>query len=85
MDYKAKLDNEYTRIVQPLENSTIKSNTINGMIAYMELMGEAMTTFADTMNKHHKELVTAYPEKKEEIEKYIHQLKNKMISSYKPK
>lgn len=44
-----------------------------------------MDDFAVSMNKHYADVQINGPDKKEETGEYIHELKNKLVSTYKPK
>ncbi|MGI8598902.1 MAG: hypothetical protein ACR2KB_06570 [Chitinophagaceae bacterium] len=85
MDYKEQIQKSYNRIVEPLKSYSGETNTIDGMLDYMQLFGEVMLDFASTMNNHYQQLTNIQPGKSKEIENYINQLKSKLIKNYKPK
>jgi hypothetical protein len=55
------------------------------MIEYIKEIGEAIKEFAEKVSEKGSELLAKYPDKKEEIKKYISELKDKLISTYKHK
>jgi hypothetical protein len=87
MDFKNKLDEVYKDVVHRLENfkSSHAQGTLNRMIDYMKEIGEALKEFAEKVAHKGSELMEKYPDKKEEIKKYISELKDKLISTYKHK
>jgi len=85
MENKRILNALYDEIVAPLENYTDKTNTVDGMMSYAIIFHEVIINFTEKMNKNYVEMISKSPDKKEEINDYITELHNKLISTYKPK
>ena len=87
MDFKNKLDEVYNDVVRRLDNfnSTHTKGTLSRMVDYFKAIGDTMHDFAEKFSDKGTELMNKYPDKKEEIKKYISELKDKLISTYKPK
>ena len=87
MSFKSKLDDVYNDVVKRLENfrSSHPKGSLHRITEYFKEIGETMKDFAEKFTHAATELIQKYPEKKEEIINYIKELKDKLISTYKPK
>jgi len=87
MSFKSQLDEVYNDVVKRLENfrSSHPKASLHGITEYFKELGETMKVFAEKVSHSAKELIEKYPDKKEEIINYVKELKNKLISTFKPK
>jgi hypothetical protein len=84
MDYKTELDISYNKAVEPLKNFPDTDGTIDGVMQYVQLLGDTVIEFAEEMNNKLQQFSTVSPEKEEEIRAYMLQLSDKLISTYRP-
>ena len=87
MSFKSKLDDIYNEVVKKLEDfkSSHPQGSLKRLTEYFHSFGETMKELAEKFSKGAHDLIEKYPDKKEEIINYIKELKNKLISTYKPK
>lgn len=87
MSFKSKLDDIYNDVVKRLENfqSSHPRGSLKRLTEYFHSFGETMKELAEKFSKGAHDLIEKYPDKKEEIINYIKELKNKLISTYRPK
>jgi hypothetical protein len=84
-EIKNRIDGYYNIIVAPLDNYNQKTNTPTGMLDYIKILGEAVTSFAKFGNEIYAEVQKDSPELNDATADYLKEKYNNLISTYKAK